>query len=99
MWPRDSFRGEAVAEVPTKVKPLPDRPIPYSRQESQESLSAGSQLVNDSGQNVHDDNLDVLRSVVAEVIGNPQPRRRARGDSKTVLVLRVSGDGLDPALR
>jgi hypothetical protein len=50
MWPRDSFRGEAVAEVPAKVKPLPDRPIPYSRQESQESLSAGSQLVNDSGQ-------------------------------------------------
>lgn len=50
MWARDSFRGEAVAEVPTKDKPLPDRPIPYSRHESQESLSAGSQLLDGSGQ-------------------------------------------------
>jgi hypothetical protein len=46
--------------------------------------------VNDSGQNVHDDDLDVLQSLVAEVVGNLQPCRRARGDSEIALLVRFT---------
>jgi hypothetical protein len=47
---------------------------------------------------MHNDDLDVLGSVVAKIVGNLEPRRCARAQRKVSLVLWPSGDGFDPAL-